>query len=241
MQCNAAPRIGLARPVLSTVRCQHINRIRQTGCAQAVPTQVRRYSSPLDSSSAPLRQAAQLKGRVGRSSVVVAAGKPHHVGSPIAHKDQRYAIVVARFNELVTRLLLAGAIDAFERHGLPAENIEVAWVPGSYELPVVASAMARSGKFDAVVCIGTVVRGATTHYEAVAGGATNGVLDVSRSTGVPTIFGVLTTETMEQAQDRAGGKTGNKGAEAAITAIEMANVLRDLRGKGLAAEAWGTA
>lgn len=163
----------------------------------------------------------------------------HFVGSVIANPEQRYAVVVARFNELVTRLLLAGALDAFARHQVPQDRIEVVWVPGAYELPVVASALARSNNFDAVVCIGTVVRGATTHYEAVAGGASNGILDVSRSTGVPTIFGVLTTENMEQALDRAGGKTGNKGAEAAVTAIEMANVMHDLRTAGLAAGPWG--
>lgn len=148
--------------------------------------------------------------------------------------------MVARFNELVTRLLLAGAQDAFIRHGVPEENVQVVWVPGSYEIPVVASAMARSGRFDAIVCIGAVVRGATTHYDAVAGGAASGILDVGKSTGVPTIFGVLTTENMEQALDRAGGKTGNKGAEAALTALEMANLMSDLRRQQLAAPVWGT-
>ena len=112
-------------------------------------------------------------------------------------------------------------------------------MPGSFELPVAAKAMAKSGKFDAVVAIGVVVRGATSHYDAVVGAVTSGILNASVDTGVPTIFGVLTCDTMEQALDRAGGKTGNKGAEAAVTAIEMANLLGDLRGAGLAAKTWG--
>jgi len=115
---------------------------------------------------------------------------------------------------------------------------QVAWVPGSFELPLVAKTMAKSGKYDAVVAIGVVVRGATTHYDAVVSGATSGVLNASLDTGVPVVFGVLTCDTMEQALDRAGGKVGNKGGEAAVTAIEMANLLKSLRAEGKATNAW---
>lgn len=160
-------------------------------------------------------------------------------GGVVAKPGMRFAVVVGRFNDLVTKLLLDGALGAFKSHGAPADAVEVCWVPGSFELPVVAKAMAKSGRFDAVVCIGVVVRGATTHYDAVVGAATSGVLNAGVDTGVPTVFGVLTCDTMEQALDRAGGKVGNKGAEAATTAIEMANLLGDLRADGLAAPAWG--
>lgn len=149
------------------------------------------------------------------------------------------AIVVARFNELVTRLLLEGALGQLSRVGVDvASDVEVAWVPGSFELPVVASAFARSGKFDAVVAIGVVVKGATSHYDAVVNATTAGLANASTSSGVPVIFGVLTCETMDQALDRAGGKVGNKGAEAAATAVEMAGLLEDLRAKKIAAKPW---
>ncbi|PSC77064.1 6,7-dimethyl-8-ribityllumazine synthase [Micractinium conductrix] len=117
-------------------------------------------------------------------------------------------------------------------------DVDVAWVPGSFELPVVAKAMAKGGKYDAVVAIGVVVRGDTTHYDAVVGGATSGVLNASTDSGVPVIFGVLTCDTMEQALDRAGGKVGNKGGEAAVTAVETGSLLRQLRGEGKAAQPW---
>lgn len=211
------------------------------GCGYHLQSAARTASRSLQLLRCPLSQLNSRTSRHTLSGLVSATGtsKDHFVGSIIADPGQRYAVVVARFNELVTRLLLAGALDAFARHQVSQDCIEVVWVPGAYELPVVASALARSNKFAAIVCIGTVVRGATTHYEAVAGGASNGILDVSRSTGIPTIFGVLTTENMEQALDRAGGKTGNKGAEAAVTAIEMANVMRALRSADLAADPWG--
>jgi 6,7-dimethyl-8-ribityllumazine synthase len=150
----------------------------------------------------------------------------------------RFAVVVARFNDLVTKLLLEGALEHFERHGVSASDVDVAWVPGSFELPVVAKAMAKSGKYDAVVAIGVVVRGATAHYDAVVAGATSGVLNASSDSGVPVIFGVLTCDTMEQALDRAGGKVGNKGGEAAVTAIETASLLKQLRDQGKAAQPW---
>ena len=145
----------------------------------------------------------------------------------------RFGVVVGRFNSLVTDLLLNGCLEAFERHGCDvSSDVQVAWVPGSFELPLVASSMAKTGKYDAIVCIGAVVRGATTHYDEVCSAATSGIQNVSNSTGVPTIFGVITTETMEQAQDRAGGKVGNKGFEAGVTAIEMGNLLKELRADG---------
>lgn len=147
----------------------------------------------------------------------------------------RFAVVVGRFNENVTRLLLAGALEAFARHGVREADVEVVWVPGSFEIPIVAQEMAKSKMFDAVLCIGVVIRGATTHYDAVAGAAASGVLSASLNTGVPIIFGVLTTENPEQALDRAGGKAGNKGAEAAVTAIEMATLMKTLRESGAAA------
>jgi len=134
-----------------------------------------------------------------------------------------------------------GCLQAFSRHGcdVAGGGVELAHVPGSFELPLVARAMAKSGKFDAVVAVGAVVRGATTHYDEVCGAATSGLLSAGNDTGVPVIFGVITTETMEQAQDRAGGKAGNKGYEAGVTAIEMGNVLRQLRAGGRGAKAWG--
>lgn len=167
----------------------------------------------------------------------VAAASKSYVGSLVA-KDLKFAIVVARFNDLVTKLLLEGALEAFDRHGGDRNDVDVVWVPGSFELPIMAKSMAKSGKYDGIVAIGTVVRGATTHYEAVANAAAGGVLGAGQDSGVPVIFGVLTTENMEQALDRAGGKTGNKGGEAAVTAIEMANLLKALRSEGKAADAW---
>jgi 6,7-dimethyl-8-ribityllumazine synthase len=168
-------------------------------------------------------------------------GAPIRHGSLVANPNTRVAVVVGRFNDLVTRLLLDGCLASLEAHGVDcSKNVEVAWVPGAFELPIAAKAMARSGAFDAVVGIGAVVRGATTHYDAVVGGATSGLLGAGMDTGVPVVFGVLTCDTMEQALDRAGGKVGNKGGEAAATAVEMANLLADLRADGKAAPAWGT-
>lgn len=147
---------------------------------------------------------------------------------------KKFAVVVARFNDLVTKLLAEGAVGALERHGASRDDIDVVWVPGSFELPVTAKAMGNSGKYAAVVAVGAVVRGATTHYEAVVSGATSGLLSAGLDTGVPTIFTVLTCDTMEQALDRAGGKVGNKGYEGAVTAVEMACLLEDLRKEGKA-------
>ena len=137
----------------------------------------------------------------------------------------RFAIVAARFNAMVTEALLAGCRDAFVRHGVPDDQLDVAWVPGSFEVPLVARKLAETGRYAAVVCLGCVIRGETGHYDHVAGQAAAGVLQAGLATGIPVIFGVLTTESVEQALNRAGLKAGNKGAEAALTAIEMVNLL----------------
>ena len=143
----------------------------------------------------------------------------------------RFAIVVARFNSFITERLLGGAIDGLVRHGAKEKEIDVVRVPGSWELPLAVSEVAKSGKYDAILCLGAVIRGDTPHFDYVAGEATKGVSQVSMQTGVPIAFGVLTTNTVEQAVDRAGAKQGNKGFDAAMTAIEMAKVLKLLREK----------
>ncbi|TCL39880.1 6,7-dimethyl-8-ribityllumazine synthase [Anaerospora hongkongensis] len=140
----------------------------------------------------------------------------------------RFGVIVARFNEFITGKLLSGAMDALERHGAEKEDIEIAWVPGAYEIPLVAKKMALSNKYDAVICLGTVIRGSTPHFDYVCAEVSKGVAHVGLETGVPTIFGVLTTETIEQAIERAGTKAGNKGFDAATSAIEMANLLRQI-------------
>lgn len=140
----------------------------------------------------------------------------------------RFAIVVARFNALVTEALLAGCRDALIRHGVADDRLDVAWVPGSFEIPLVARRLADSGRYAAVICLGCVIRGETGHYDHVAGQAAAGVLQAGLATGIPVVFGVLTTETVEQALDRSGLKAGNKGAEAALAAIEMINLLGTL-------------
>ncbi len=137
----------------------------------------------------------------------------------------RFAIVAARFNAMVTEALLAGCRDAFVRHGVPDDQLDVAWVPGSFEVPLMARKLAETGRYAAVVCLGCVIRGETGHYGHVAGQAAAGVLQAGLATGIPVIFGVLTTESVEQALNRSGLKAGNKGAEAALTAIEMVNLL----------------
>jgi 6,7-dimethyl-8-ribityllumazine synthase len=141
----------------------------------------------------------------------------------------RLGIVAARFNETVVRTLVRGATDVARRAGVADDAIELAWVPGAFEIPVVAAALAASGRVDAVLCLGAVIRGDTPHFDYVAGQAATGVAKVGLDTGVPVIFGVLTTDTADQAEARAGGKAGNKGADAALAAIETVNVLRALR------------
>ncbi|MGQ0519996.1 MAG: 6,7-dimethyl-8-ribityllumazine synthase [Actinomycetota bacterium] len=140
----------------------------------------------------------------------------------------RVALVCSRFNDLVTDRLLAGARDGLRRHGVDDASVVVAWVPGAFELPLAASRLAASGEYDAVVCMGAVVRGATAHFDHVAGQCAAGLQRAQLDTGVPVVFGVLTTDTLEQALDRAGGKSGNKGFDAATAAIEMADLLRQL-------------
>lgn len=142
----------------------------------------------------------------------------------------RLGIVAARFNETVVRTLVNGAVDVARRAGVADDAIELVWVPGAFEIPVVAATLASSGRVDAVLCLGAVIRGDTPHFDYVAGQAASGVAKVGLDAGVPVIFGVLTTDTAEQAEARAGGKAGNKGADAALAAIETVNVLRSLRG-----------
>ncbi|MBO9317288.1 MAG: 6,7-dimethyl-8-ribityllumazine synthase [Chloroflexus sp.] len=141
----------------------------------------------------------------------------------------RIAIVVSRWNELITNRLLDGARDALRRHGVAEEHIDIAWVPGSFEIPLVCRRLAERGRYDAIIALGAVIRGATSHYEHVAGAVSSGIAQVSLQTGVPCIFGVITTENIEQAIERAGTKAGNKGFEAATAAIEMATLLRSLK------------
>ena len=140
----------------------------------------------------------------------------------------KFGIVVSRFNEFITKKLLEGALDALGRHGVKDEDIAVAWVPGTFEVPVVAKKMASSGKYDAVICLGAVIRGATPHFDYIASEVTKGIAQVGLTTGLPTIFGVITADTIEQAIERAGTKVGNKGFDAAEAAIEMANLLHEM-------------
>ncbi|MCH8207162.1 MAG: 6,7-dimethyl-8-ribityllumazine synthase [Chloroflexi bacterium] len=143
-------------------------------------------------------------------------------------KGLRIGVVVARFNELITSKLLEGAESGLARYGVDDDDVTVVRVPGSFEIPVTAKRLAETGRYSAIICLGAVIRGETDHYEHIAGAAAKGIANVSLSTGVPVIFGVLTTETVEQAMNRAGGKQGNSGYSAALAAIEMANLLRAL-------------
>lgn len=142
--------------------------------------------------------------------------------------DLRFGIVVARFNEFITNKLLSGALDVLHRHGAFENNIDVAWVPGAFEIPLIAQKMASGKKYDAVICLGTVIRGSTPHFDYVCAEVSKGVAHVGMNSGLPTIFGILTTENIEQAIERAGTKAGNKGSDAAMAAIEMANLLKTL-------------
>ncbi len=143
-------------------------------------------------------------------------------------KGQKVAIVAARFNEFITSKLLGGALDAFVRHGGSEEDITIAWVPGAFEIPVIAKKMADSGKYDAVLCLGAVIKGATAHFDMVANETTKGIAQASMQSGIPIMFGVLTTDTIEQAIERAGTKSGNKGFDSMVSAIEMANLMKQL-------------
>ena len=147
----------------------------------------------------------------------------------LVSEDIKVGIIVARFNEFITSKLLSGALDTLTRHEVKEENIQVAWVPGAFEIPLIASKMAESGKYDAVICLGAVIRGSTSHYDYVCSEVSKGIASVSLKSGIPVMFGVLTTENIEQAIERAGSKAGNKGSECAEGAIEMVNLIREIQ------------
>ena len=155
----------------------------------------------------------------------------HHMEGKLTAAGFKFAIVVSRFNSFISERLLAGAVDGLTRTGCSPESIEIVQVPGSREVPLVARELARSARYDAVICLGAVIRGETTHYDYVAEEASKGIAQAAMETGVPVIFGVLTCNTLEQAIDRAGAKSGNKGFEAALTAIEMADLMKQLRAR----------
>ena len=146
----------------------------------------------------------------------------------LVSQNMRVGIVSARFNEFITSKLLSGAMDGLLRHDVQEDVIHVAWVPGAFEIPLAASRMAKSGRYDAVICLGAVIRGSTSHYDYVCNEVSKGIAAVSLETGVPVLFGVLTTENLEQAVERAGTKAGNKGYDCALSAIEMVNLLREM-------------
>lgn len=148
----------------------------------------------------------------------------------LVSKSIRVGIVAARFNEFITSKLLGGARDGLLRHDVRDEDIDLAWVPGAFEIPLIASKMAKSGKYDAVICLGAVIRGATSHYDYVCNEVSKGIATVSLESGIPVLFGVLTTENIEQAIERAGTKAGNKGYDCALSAIEMVNLIHELEG-----------
>jgi 6,7-dimethyl-8-ribityllumazine synthase len=153
----------------------------------------------------------------------------NHIEGNLSAEGRTFGIVASRFNDFVVKALLEGAVEAIRRHGGDAGAVDVAWVPGSYEIPLVARELALSGRYDAVICLGAVIRGATAHFDYVAGGAAGGISNVALESGVPVIFGVITTESIEQAIERAGTKMGNKGFEAAVSAMEMADIMVKLR------------
>ncbi|MCA8914454.1 MAG: 6,7-dimethyl-8-ribityllumazine synthase [Planctomycetes bacterium] len=155
--------------------------------------------------------------------------EPRVIEGDLLAGNARFAIVASRFNEFLVSHLVSGAFDAIKRHGGDVSKASLVWVPGAFEIPVAALKLAESGKYDAVICLGAVIRGSTPHFEYVAGEAAKGIGQVGIKTGVPCIFGVITTENLEQAIERCGSKMGNKGFEAAVTAIEMVNLLRDVK------------
>ena len=150
----------------------------------------------------------------------------HVLEGKVVGGQEKYAIVAARFNEFIVSKLISGAEDTLVRHGVPGENITLAWVPGAFEIAIAAQKLAASGKYDAVICLGAVIRGSTSHYDYVCAEVSKGVAQVGLQTGVPCLFGVLTTDNIEQAIERAGTKAGNKGADCAMGAIEMVDLLR---------------
>ena len=149
---------------------------------------------------------------------------PVTLNGKLIGKDKKFGIVVSRFNEFISSKLLEGALDCLNRHDVVDDHVEIAWVPGSFEIPLIAQKMAQSKKYDAVICLGAVIRGATPHFDYIASEVTKGIAQTTLTTGVPVSFGVLTTETIEQAIERAGTKSGNKGWDAALTALEMADL-----------------
>ena len=148
-------------------------------------------------------------------------------GSLVA-KEIKVAIVAARFNEFITSKLIGGAMDGLKRHGVQEEDVNLVWVPGAFEIPLVASKLAKSGKYDAVICLGAVIRGNTSHYDYVCAEVSKGIATVSLDSQIPVLFGVLTTDTIEQAIERAGTKAGNKGYDCALSAVEMVNLIREI-------------
>jgi 6,7-dimethyl-8-ribityllumazine synthase len=149
-------------------------------------------------------------------------------GKVVAPKGMKVGIVASRFNEIIVNKLLGGAVDGLVRHGVEEQNITAAWVPGAFEIPSVASKMAKSGNYDAIICVGAVIRGETSHYDYVCNEVSKGIAQTSLATGVPVLFGIVTTENIEQAIARAGSKGGNKGYDCALSAIEMVNVLKQI-------------
>ena len=152
-------------------------------------------------------------------------------GKLVAPPKAKFAVLISRFNEFITSKLLGGAKDALSRHGVEDANVDIVWSPGSFEMPLLAKTLAASGRYAAVICLGAVIRGGTDHYQYVASEVAKGLAAVSMASGVPCIFGVLTCDTIEQAIERAGAKAGNKGADAAVAAIEMVNLLAELHGQ----------
>jgi 6,7-dimethyl-8-ribityllumazine synthase len=163
--------------------------------------------------------------------------RANYIEGDLSAGGRSFGVVVSRFNDFIVRRLLEGALDAIERHGGDLGSVDVVWVPGSYEIPLAAKQLALSGRYDAIVCLGAVIRGATAHFDYVAGGVASGISSVALETNVPVIFGVITTETIEQAIERAGTKLGNKGFEAATVAIEMADLMPQIRERSPEGEA----
>lgn len=156
---------------------------------------------------------------------------PQHVQGSLSAENARFAIVVGRFNQFVSQSLLDGALDCLARHGIKDENITVYWVPGAFEIPLIAQKAAESGKCEAVICLGAIIRGATPHFEYISANAAKGVSAAALQSGLPVIFGILTTNSIEQAIERAGTKSGNKGWDAALAALEMVDLIRKMEGK----------
>ncbi|TVX92842.1 6,7-dimethyl-8-ribityllumazine synthase [Paenibacillus agilis] len=154
---------------------------------------------------------------------------PHIFEGHLISEGLKYGVVAGRFNEFIVSKLVSGALDALKRHGVQDDEIDIAWVPGAFEIPLITQKLAESGKYDAIITLGAVIRGSTPHFDYVCNEVAKGVAQIGLKTGVPTIFGVLTTDSIEQAIERAGTKAGNKGWEAAATAIEMANLTKQLK------------